>query len=102
MSLAAEFKELGNELIGSQKHRSKQLQYLNKYIEELLEKFQRERISETESIHVLLVQDRAKRLEKVCKMLDAFEGDRKEAEKIWNKTLIILNKIRKEYSHPQG
>ncbi len=101
MSLAVDFKELGQDLIGSQKHRSKYLRHLEKHIEELLERFQRERTSETESIRVLLAQDRAKRLESVRELMDSYEGDRREAEVIWNKTLRILNKIRKEYSQPR-
>jgi adenylyl- and sulfurtransferase ThiI len=100
MSLSANFKELGQDLIQSQKHRSKYLRHLEKNIEELLERFQRERISETDSIRILLVEDRARRLEEVREMLESFEGDRKKAEMIWNKTMRILNKIRQEYSQP--
>lgn len=99
MSLAANFKELGHDLIQSQKHRSKYLRHLEKHIEELLERFQRERISETESIRIILAEDRAKRLKRVRRLLDSYADDRKEAGKIWNKTARTLEKIRKEYSH---
>ncbi|GBF32437.1 hypothetical protein DCCM_0633 [Desulfocucumis palustris] len=99
MSLAANFKELGQDMIRSQKHRSKYLHHLEKSVEELLEKFQQERISETESIQVLLAADRAKRLEEVRELLNSYETDRKKAEIIWEKTMKILEKIRKEYAH---
>ncbi len=78
MSLAANFKELGQDMIRSQKHRSKYLYQLEKSVEELLEKFQQERISETESIQVLLAADRAKRLEEVRELLNSYETDRKK------------------------
>ncbi len=99
MSLAANFKELGQDMIRSQKQRSKYLLQLEKFIKELLEKFQQERISETEAIRVLLAADRAKRLEEVRELLNFYETDRKKAEIIWEKTLKILEKIRREYAH---
>jgi septal ring factor EnvC (AmiA/AmiB activator) len=102
VSLADNFKELSHDLISSQKHRSKYLRHLEEHIEELLERFQRERISETESISVLLVEDRARRLNRLRKMLDSFEDDRRESEKIWNRTMKKINEIRKEYSQPRN
>jgi|GEM_PF-3379401 len=94
MSLSQSAVMIGEDLIRSLKARLELLEEMHAEVQQMLEKYNQERVEMFKKLKEVLADDRLNRIEEVNKLIDSYYADRAEAHKVWKETFTTLEKIR--------